>query len=163
MFSKSTKKWQNITEASIIKLLFILTLFGILAFLTIEYVFNIPPCVLCKIQRIPYYMATFLCIISSFKICNLKYIIYAIMICFFFAFGVAIFHFLVEEKIFTFPCTEVIKASNILELRRQMENVALSCNVPVKVFGARITIISGIYNLFVLLFSYRLYKVTNIK
>ena len=144
------KKLQNITEVLSVKILFILILVGILSFLTMEFAFKMVPCKLCLIQRIPYYTASFICILFFFKLIKGKIAIILIFLCFLSAFFISGFHFLVEEQMVNFSCTEVSNANSVEELKEEIYNAKPSCLIPITIFGFRITILSLFYNLFIL-------------
>ena len=154
------KKLQSITEVLSIKILFILTLFGILSFLTMEFVLKIPPCTLCNMQRIPYYISALICVLFFLRLINGKISILLVLLCFVSAFFIAGFHLLVEEKIIGFACQKALNSQTIEELKNEIYNASPSCSIKIRVFGIRVVLFCLLYNLFVIIIYLKLYKKT---
>ena len=87
-----------------LKSLTIFILIGILSFLSLEFVFHLKPCKLCTFQRIPFYIGFALCI-TGFALPKFqKAIVCGLAMLFAFNAGLAVFHFFVEEGVFSFEC-----------------------------------------------------------
>ncbi len=144
------KRLQDITGALSVKILFILILLAILGFFTMEFVFKLQPCELCKLQRIPYFIALVLCALCFVRLINPNITLILLLMCFFVAFCLGIFHLLVEEGVFSFNCTNVIIFDNIEDLKRAIYAKGASCNIKSKFFGLRVSMLSILYSIFLL-------------
>ena len=127
---------------------------GIASFLTLEFYFKMPPCTLCKLQRIPYYLSGILCIFSLLfpKIFTEKLLANFVFLLFLIAFFIAGFHIFVEDKLLVFSCNSEIIANNVDELQQALLQKKPECSSKAYIFGARITILSLSFNVFILLF-----------
>jgi disulfide bond formation protein DsbB len=129
-----------------VKWLLILILFGIMAFFTLEFGFELKPCKLCILQRIPYYIAL-LCVL----VLPPRYAIYPVLACFICAFFIAIFNIAVEEGVVNYVCNSSKNADTIESLRSYIYNTLPECTLKSKIFGMRVTILSLIYDLILIL------------
>jgi disulfide bond formation protein DsbB len=140
------KQLQIITQTLSVKTLLIFILLGIFAFFILEFGFKLQPCKLCLIQRIPYYIA-----LACVLILPPKPAIYCVLACFIFAFCVAIFNILVEEGLITYTCNSLETAETITDLKRQIYSALPECTLKPKIWGMRITILSALYSLLLIL------------
>lgn len=131
-----------------------LTLFiflGIVGFLSMEFIFNLKPCKLCFFQRIPFYIGFALCIMGFIFRSFQRHILLILAIMFAFNAWLAVFHFFVEEGLFTFECTSTA-VGTIEELRRSLLETP-SCSVKNYFLGVRITVLSFLYSAFLTIAS----------
>jgi disulfide bond formation protein DsbB len=133
----------KILQSNIIKIFVFL---GIASFLTLEFIFKLPPCELCKIQRIPYYIAGIFCLFFSRK----PFFLHTIIVLFFFASCISIFHVLVENQVFEFSCNSEMIAQTIEQLKLEILNAKPDCASKSYIFGLRITFLSTLLNLFII-------------
>ena len=123
-----------------------LVFLGIASFLSLEFIFKLPPCKLCQMQRIPYYIAAIFSVFSPRK----PFFLHTIIALFFFASCVSIFHVLVENQVFEFSCNSEIAAQTIEQLKLEILNAKPDCASKSYIFGLRITFLSTLFNFFVI-------------
>ena len=151
-------KWLGITKTYSIKILFALTLIGILSFLGMEFVLKMEPCKLCLMQRIPYYASFIICILHFLKLIKWRFTVILIFLCFLSAFFIAGFHLLVEEHIIGYSCLEISNATTIESLKNEIYNLKANCSIPISIFGVRIVLLSLLYNLLISTYCIKIYK-----
>ncbi len=142
------QKSQNIIQTLSSKLVLILVLLGILAFLTLQFKLGYAPCQICSIARVPYFLAVFA---LPFFPARLSFPF--VILCFIFAVCVGIFHILVEEGVIDFTCNAVSQAVSIEEIKREIMNSKPECSLKPKIFGVRITFLSLFYHTTILVFA----------
>lgn len=134
------------------KAIYILVFFGILSFLSLELIFKLKPCFLCQMQRIPYYIGGLLCLAHFCKIINKKAFLILIILCFFSALCISIFHIFVEEGILQFSCNS-ITANTVETLKMEMQNAKPECSAKAYISGFRITYLSSLYNFLIVSYA----------
>lgn len=132
----------------VIIITWVYSIIGVLTFLVMEHVLNFIPCHLCKVQRIPYYIAAgtgFFIKRQSTLILNIIFIIL-----FSAALYISIFHFLVEEKFVLYSCFSSSESLEIEAIRNSLKNSPPSCTTKFYFAGIRLTIILTGVNLLIL-------------
>ena len=144
------QKSLNITKDWEFKLLFLACIGGILSFYILEFFFGLRPCELCLIQRIPYFVGFFLCLIHFFK--PNKLVKFSLLLCFLVAVLLSVFQILVEEGIFIYSCN-VVNAETVEELQKLMYKNRPNCLAKQSIFGLRVTFLALFYNFILFILS----------
>ena len=128
----------------------------------IEYILKIPPCFMCLYQRIPYFVAFFLILLSLFKIINFKNLIIILIILTLINIGLSFYHIGIEQGFFNElnTCKDEINASNTKDLLSQLKSKGVvSCKeVGFTIFGLSLATINFIVNTGLILFYWVIFK-----
>lgn len=144
------QKSLNIIKDWEFKLLFLACIGGILSFYILEFFFELRPCELCLIQRIPYFIGFFLCFIYFFK--HSRPVKFLLLLCFLVAVLFSIFQILVEEGFIIYSCN-TINAETAEELQKLIYKSPPSCFVKQSILGIRVTFLALFYNLILFILS----------
>ena len=135
------------------KVIFIISLFSIIAAFFIEYALGHQPCNLCLMQRIPYGLSIFLIILNYLLKKNEQFVILLLILIFSFSFLISFYHFGIEQGFFkeSSVCglnnkSEIISKEEIL---KQLSQKTISCkDVTFRIFGLSLTTFNMIFSLF---------------
>ena len=146
-----------------IKIIFLVSLISIVSAYFIEYVLGHQPCNLCLIERIPYGLAIVLIISNHILIKNKRFIILLLILVFSFSLIISLYHFGIEQGIFTESTVCGLKdASNIVskeELLKQLQVKNVSCkDVTFRIFGFSLTSLNIIISLILVIFLSKVFK-----
>ena len=142
----------NLRIDTLLKLVFIVSLFSLISAYFIEYILGHQPCNLCLIERIPYGISIILIISSYIFKKKGNFLILFLMLIFMFSFIISVYHFGIEEGFFqeSTICglkntTEILSKD---ELLKQLQEKTISCkDVTFRIFGLSLTSINIILNL----------------
>jgi len=136
---------------NILKLLLLINILILTSVYYIEYVMNIYACILCKYQRIPYFIISLLLIyLITSKEVNKK-IIYLIIFCLMINIGLSFYHIGIEQNIFSE--TKACKASGSIlnqeDLLKQFKsNQITGCaDVKFSILGMSLSTLNFIMNI----------------
>lgn len=129
----------------VIFITWILTAASIAFFLSLQFIFNMQPCKLCLLQRIPYYAAFVSIVVYFFT--NPRYMHLIFIASFICALIVSGFHFFVEEGVLNYSCT-FVPVESIEELKTNLLIIPADCSKKAYFVGIRLTIASFLLNIF---------------
>ena len=146
-----------------IKIIFLVSLVSIISAYFIEYALGHQPCNLCLIERIPYGLAIVLIISNHILIKNKRFIILLLILVFSFSLIISLYHFGIEQGIFTESTVCGLKdASNIVskeELLKQLQIKNVSCkDVTFRIFGFSLTSFNIIVSLILVILLSKVFK-----
>ena len=134
----------NLDNKKIIKIIFLISSFALIAAFFIELVLGHQPCELCLLERIPYAFAIFV-ILLSYKFNQYeKYFILFLILIFFIATLLSIYHLGIEQGFIneSLIC-DLQNSSKILskeEILKELNEIKISCkNVTFTIFGFSLT------------------------
>ena len=135
------------------KIIFIISLFSIIAAFFIEYALGHQPCNLCLMQRIPYGLSIFLIILNYLLRKNEQFVILLLILIFSFSFLISFYHIGIEQGFFTESSvcglnnkSEIISKEEIL---KQLSQKTISCkDVTFRIFGLSLTTFNIVISLF---------------
>ena len=144
------------------KIIFIISLFSIIAAFFIEYALGHQPCNLCLIQRIPYGLSIFLIILNYLLKKNEHFVILLLILTFSFSFLISFYHFGIEQGFFreSSVCglnstSEIISKEEIL---KQLNEKNISCkDVTFRIFGLSLTSINILLSLILITLLTKIY------
>ena len=117
---------------------------------------------MCLYQRIPYYMAFFLILLSLFKIINFKNLIIILIILTLINIGLSFYHIGIEQGFFSelSTCKDEINANTTKDLLNQLKSKGIvSCKeVSFTIFGLSLATINFIVNTGLILFYWVILK-----
>tara|TARA_B100000579_G_scaffold324041_1_gene273818 strand:- start:3910 stop:4398 length:489 start_codon:yes stop_codon:yes gene_type:complete len=148
----------NLRIDTLLKLVFIVSLFSLISAYFIEYILGHQPCNLCLIERIPYGISIILIISSYIFKKKGNFLILLLMLIFMFSFIISVYHFGIEEGFFqeSTICglkntTEILSKD---ELLKQLQEKTISCkDVTFRIFGFSLTTINIIISLLIIVLS----------
>ncbi len=148
----------NLRIDTLLKLVFIVSLFSLISAYFIEYILGHQPCNLCLIERIPYGISIILIISSYIFKKKGNFLILFLMLIFMFSFIISVYHFGIEEGFFqeSTICglkntTEILSKD---ELLKQLQEKTISCkDVTFRIFGFSLTTINIIISLLIIVLS----------
>ena len=144
----------NLNKKTFFRLIFIISLFSLIAAYFIEYILGHQPCNLCLIERIPY-MGALIIIIINLKFNYLeKYLILLLVFVFLASTLISLYHLGIEQGLITESLVCDLKnSSKILtkeEILQQLQQKIVSCkDVTFKVFGYSLTTLNTIISLLI--------------
>ena len=134
----------NPSNKNLFLAIFLISFIALMSAYFIEYILGYQPCNLCLYERIPYFLAI-LIILISFKFKNLeRYLIFFLIIIFFIATILSLYHLGIEQGLIqeSLLC-DLEKGTNILdkeEILKQLQQKNISCkDVAFKIFGLSLT------------------------
>ena len=145
------------------KIIFIISLFSIIAAFFIEYALGHQPCNLCLIQRIPYGLSIFLIILNYLLKKNEQFVILLLILIFSFSFLISFYHFGIEQGFFreSSVCglnstSEIISKEEIL---KQLNEKNISCkDVTFRIFGLSLTTLNMIVSLIMVILLTKIFN-----
>ena len=145
------------------KIIFIISLFSIIAAFFIEYVLGHQPCNLCLMQRIPYGLSIFLIILNYLLKKNEQFMILLLILIFSFSFLISFYHFGIEQGFFRESSVcglnstfEIISKEEIL---KQLNEKNISCkDVTFRIFGLSLTTFNIVISLFLSILLIYMFK-----
>ena len=133
-----------LSKKNLLIAIFIISIIALISAYFIEYILGHQPCSLCLYERIPYFVSI-LIILINYKYNKLeKYFILLLVIIFFMATMLSIYHFGIENGYIqeSLLC-DLGKGANIIdkdEILKQLEQKSISCkDVTFKIFGLSLT------------------------
>jgi disulfide bond formation protein DsbB len=134
----------NMDIKNLTRIIFLISLISLISAYFIEYVLGHQPCNLCLLERIPYLFAIII-VILNFKFNYLeKYFLLSLVIVFFVATLLSLYHFNIEQGFIqeSLIC-DLKNSSKILskeEILQQLQERKISCkDVTFKIFGLSLT------------------------
>ena len=142
----------NFKIETYLKIIFLISLLSLISAYFIEYFLGHQPCNLCLIERIPYGISVFIIIINFISNKNEKFMIIMLILVFIFSLVISIYHYGIEQEIFSESAICSIKETNKIitkdELLKQLSQITISCkDVTFKIFGFSLTAINIINSL----------------
>ena len=134
----------NQIQKNIIKAIFIISLVALIAAYFVEYILGYQPCNLCLMERLPY-AAALLIILISYKLKHLeKQFILLLIIIFFAASILSLYHFGIEqgliEESLVCDLQNSLKILSKEEILQQLQEKKVNCkDVTFKIFGLSLT------------------------
>ena len=151
-----------LSNKKLLNILLILNISILSAAYFIEYILKIPPCSMCLYQRTPYYMASFLILLSLFNIINFKNLIIILIILSLINIGLSFYHIGIEQGFFSelSTCKDEINANTTKDLLNQLKSKGIeSCKeVSFTIFGLSLATINFIVNTGLILFYWVILK-----
>ena len=135
------------------KIIFIISLFSIIAAFFIEYALGHQPCNLCVIERIPYGLSIFLIIFNYLLKKNEHFVILLLILIFSFSFLISFYHFGIELGFFRESSVCGLKSTSELiskdEILKQLNERNISSkDVTFRIFGLSLTTFNIVISLF---------------
>ena len=134
----------NISKKNLFIIILSISLIALISAYYIEYILGYQPCSLCLYERVPYFLAIFV-ILINYKYDKLeKYLIILLVIIFFIATMLSLYHLGIEQGFVqeSLLCN-IEKGANITdknEILKQLEKKSVSCkDVTFKIFGLSLT------------------------
>ena len=134
----------NFSKKNLFLAIFIISLIALVSAYFIEYILGHQPCSLCLYERIPFFLAI-LIVTINFKYKKFeKYIILLLVIIFFIATILSLYHLGIEQGLIqeSLLC-DLEKGANIIdknEILKQLQQKSISCkDVTFKIFGLSLT------------------------
>ena len=134
----------NISKKNLFIIILSISLIALISAYFIEYILGYQPCSLCLYERVPYFLAIFV-ILINYKYDKLeKYLIILLVIIFFIATMLSLYHLGIEQGFVqeSLLCN-IEKGANITdknEILKQLEKKSVSCkDVTFKIFGLSLT------------------------
>ena len=129
----------------------------------IQYILNHEPCNLCLIERIPYFFAILLIILTVISKKFEKIVLGLLSLLFIFGAIVSFYHFGIEQGFFneSLVCNLDKNDQNMSkeDLVKQFRQTTVSCkDVTFKVFGLSLASINAIFSFVLLIIFIKLYK-----
>ena len=134
----------NQIQKNIIKAIFIISLVALITAYFVEYILGYQPCNLCLMERLPY-AAALLIILISYKLKHLeKQFILLLIIIFFAASILSLYHFGIEqgfiEESLVCDLQNSLKILSKEEILQQLQEKKVNCkDVTFKIFGLSLT------------------------
>ncbi len=140
-----------LSSKNLLRLLLLTNILVLISVYYIEYVMNVYACILCKYQRIPYFIISLLLIyLITSKEVNIK-IIYLIIFCLMINIGLSFYHIGIEQNIFseTKACKATGSILNQEDLLKQFETnkIAGCANVNFRLLGMSLSSLNFIMNI----------------
>lgn len=115
----------------------------------VEYVLKVPPCALCLYQRYIYIVALIILLPFFIKPSLEKHFLLASALIFMVGGVIALYHFGVEQKIFTgLASCSFSNAKNVEDFKKMLENAAPDCSTPTKILGISMSLANFIWSVF---------------
>ena len=128
----------------LIKLIFLISIIALISAFFIEYILGHQPCNLCKLERIPYFLAIVVILLNYKFIEFEKFFILFLTIIFLFGTILSLYHLGIEQGLIQESLVCDLKSgSNLLskeEILKQLQEKSVSCkDVTFKIFGLSLT------------------------
>ena len=137
-------------EKKFFLLIFLISIFSLLAAIYIEYVLKVYPCKLCIYQRIPYILSVFVCFFG-YNLNNKTVWFAALVSIFTLSFFLSAYHVGIENLIFSefSGCTnDSLNIQDKDQLLNKLKDINISCkDVVFKIFGLSLATINLIISL----------------
>ena len=134
----------NISKKNLFIIILSISLIALISAYFIEYILGYQPCSLCLYERVPYFLAIFV-ILINYKYDKLeKYLIILLVIIFFIATMLSLYHLGIEQGFVqeSLLCN-IEKGANIIdkdEILKQLQEKSISCkDVTFKILGLSLT------------------------
>lgn len=148
----------QIRKSFLIFFIFSLSIISILSAFYIEYVLKYPPCSLCLIQRIPYYLSLVICSVFFFSRKYDKIILQLILINFIISFLLSFYHFGIEMSLFeesSLCSTTKQNFDSPVDLLKSLDIVQISCkSVTFKILGFSLATINLLLNSVIIIITF---------
>ena len=122
----------------------------------IQYVLKVPPCPMCKYQRIPYYLTVIVLGVFFFKIVDFKKLILILIFLSILSIVISFYHIGIEHGFFNelTGCKDDLGANNTKELLEKLSNkIIVSCkDVSFRIFGFSLATLNFLANIALVLF-----------
>ena len=138
------------------------SIFALISAYFIQYILNHEPCNLCLIERIPYFLAIFLIILTMVSKRFEKIVLCLLSLVFIFGAMVSFYHFGIEQGFFSesLVCSLEKNNSNLsrIEILEQLKQTTVSCkNVTFRIFGLSLATINTIISLILSVITIKLF------
>tara|TARA_Y100000996_G_C22454119_1_gene615120 strand:+ start:56 stop:538 length:483 start_codon:yes stop_codon:yes gene_type:complete len=153
---------EQIKNKFILILIMLFSIFALISAYFIQYILNHEPCNLCLIERIPYFLAIFLIILTMVSKRFEKIVLCLLSLVFIFGAMVSFYHFGIEQGFFSesLVCSLEKNNSNLskIEILEQLKQTTVSCkNVTFRIFGLSLATINTIISLILSVITIKLF------
>ena len=153
---------EQIKNKFILILIMLFSIFALISAYFIQYILNHEPCNLCLIERIPYFLAIFLIILTMVSKRFEKIVLCLLSLVFIFGAIVSFYHFGIEQGFFSesLVCSLEKNNSNLsrIEILEQLKQTTVSCkNVTFRIFGLSLATINTIISLILSVITIKLF------
>ena len=146
----------------LIKFIFFVSIIALVSAFFIEYILGHQPCILCILERIPYFL-TIIIVLLNYKLIQYeKFFIFLLIIIFLAGTVLSLYHLGIEQGFIQESMVCDLKSgSNLLskeDILKQLQEKSVSCkDVTFKIFGLSLTTYNILISLLITIYTTKIY------